>query len=86
MQIIFLFSAFSSNQDEGPIVYECYGVSNHSGNLGGGHYTASCRHPYKEDAWHFYNDRCVSGITTDRVVSPEAYLLFFQRKLDLELE
>lgn len=61
-------------------VYECYGVSNHSGTLHGGHYTATCRHPYDHNNWHVYNDRCVSGTNADHVVSAEAYLLFFHKK------
>ena len=28
------------------ILYECYAISNHSGTLNGGHYTAYCRHPF----------------------------------------
>ena len=27
------------------VLYDCYAISNHSGTLGGGHYTAYCRHP-----------------------------------------
>ena len=28
------------------ILYDCYAISNHSGTLNGGHYTAYCRHPF----------------------------------------
>ena len=73
------FSSFSSDSSVEPATYQCYGISNHSGTLHGGHYVASCRHPYNPDAWHHYNDRSVSGMTSDRVITPEAYLLFFQR-------
>ena len=71
-------SSFSSDSSASA-TYECYGVSNHSGTLHGGHYVAACRHPYNADAWHMYNDRSVSGQTLDRVITAEAYLLFFQR-------
>ena len=84
----FPFSTFSSS-GEGELskaVYDCFGVSNHSGNLHGGHYTATCRHPYNESSWHVYNDRCVSGTTSDAVVTPEAYLLFFYRKDTVSLD
>merc|ERR1712038_2116689 len=63
-----LFSSRSIKSTE-KAVYECYGVSNHSGTLHGGHYTACCRNPFKEDTWNFYNDRCVSGLTSDRVIT-----------------
>ena len=72
-----------------PVLYDCYAISNHSGTLHGGHYTAYCRHPFRggtedeaatEEAWHLYNDRAVSGTSPDRVVTGEAYLMFFERK------
>jgi ubiquitin C-terminal hydrolase len=67
------------SQTQSSILYDCYGISNHSGGLSGGHYTAYCRHPNKSNNWHLYNDRCVSGANPDHVVSAEAYLLFFER-------
>lgn len=67
--------------DSSRVIYDCYGISNHSGTLHGGHYTAYCRHPYKEvDNWHLYNDRCVSGTSPDHVITAEAYLIFFQKR------
>ena len=30
------------------VLYDCYAVSNHSGTLSGGHYTAYCRHPFNQ--------------------------------------
>ena len=65
------------------VLYDCYAISNHSGTMHGGHYTAYCRHPFGEDeseAWHLYNDRAVSSTSPDRVVTAEAYLMFFERK------
>ena len=74
------------------ILYDCYAVSNHSGSLTGGHYTAYCRHPFYEftgnenedldnwnNSWHLYNDRCVSKCNAESVISADAYLLFFER-------
>lgn len=64
--------------------YDLYGVSNHSGTLHGGHYTATCRHPAAKDSaaagWSVYNDRATSGTSPTSVISYEAYLLFFERK------
>ena len=71
------------------VLYDCYAISNHSGTMHGGHYTAYCRHPaFREEqdegecpeAWHLYNDRAVSSTSPDRVVTAEAYLMFFERK------
>ena len=36
----------TSSDTNNDILYECYAVSNHSGTLSGGHYTAYCRHPF----------------------------------------
>ena len=57
-------------------------MSNHSGTLYGGHYTACCRHPYKKDTWHLYNDRAVNGASKTNVISYEAYLLFLEKRQD----
>ncbi|XP_013176656.1 PREDICTED: ubiquitin carboxyl-terminal hydrolase 2-like [Papilio xuthus] len=58
-------------------VYNLYAVSNHSGTTYSGHYTAYCKHPYTGD-WHEYNDSRVTPISPRNVVSPEAYVLFYE--------
>ncbi|VDD82832.1 unnamed protein product [Mesocestoides corti] len=58
--------------------YRLYGVSNHSGSVFGGHYTACCLHP-KLNSWFEYNDTRVRPIQTREAVSSEAYVLFYQR-------
>ncbi|KAL5110354.1 Ubiquitin carboxyl-terminal hydrolase 2 [Taenia crassiceps] len=58
--------------------YRLYAVSNHSGSVFGGHYTASCLHP-KLGAWFEFNDTRVRPIRETEAVSPEAYVLFYQR-------
>ncbi|XP_013420929.1 ubiquitin carboxyl-terminal hydrolase 2 [Lingula anatina] len=58
-------------------VYNLYGVSNHSGTVFSGHYTAYCKHPYNKD-WYHYNDSRVSPISSNRVTSSEAYVLFYE--------
>lgn len=60
-----------------PCSYRLYGVINHSGTAYSGHYTAFCRHPYS-NTWHEYNDSRVTNISPQRIVSPEAYLLFYE--------
>ena len=72
-------SSYSSNPSS-PMSYDLFGISNHSGTLHGGHYTAYCRHPKQKEKWHLYNDRAVSGASKSGVISYEAYLLFFEQK------
>jgi len=59
--------------------YQLYGVINHSGSAYSGHYNAFCRHPIS-GVWHEYNDSRVSNINAQRVVSSDAYLLFYESK------
>lgn len=59
------------------VMYNLYAVSNHSGSTYSGHYTASCLHP-KTGEWHECNDTKVSEMSASRVVSPEAYVLFYE--------
>jgi len=59
--------------------YELYAVSNHYGNLGGGHYTAYCKNR-KDKKWYLYDDRSVTEVREDQVKSAAAYVLFYRRK------
>ncbi len=62
------------------LLYDLYAVSNHSGTLSFGHYTAMAKDAVG-GKWHDYNDSHVSEvIDTDEVVSPEAYVLYYRRK------
>jgi len=57
--------------------YNCYAISNHSGTLYSGHYTAYAKHS-QSGQWHSYNDSRVSKCSSSNVISNEAYLLFFE--------
>ncbi|XP_037573013.1 ubiquitin carboxyl-terminal hydrolase 2 isoform X2 [Dermacentor silvarum] len=59
------------------VMYNLYAVSNHSGSTYSGHYTATCLHP-KSGEWHECNDTKVSEVSASRVVSSEAYVLFYE--------
>lgn len=53
---------------------------NHSGGLGGGHYTAYGRN-FMNERWYDFNDSSVSPLSdVRRVVSPQAYVLFYRRR------
>jgi len=57
--------------------YELYAVSNHMGDTGGGHYTASCKN--SDDSWRYCNDMRVSNVSSNEVQSSDAYVLFYQK-------
>ena len=73
----------------GGVVYDLFAVSNHSGTLGGGHYTACAVGP--SGVWRSYNDRYVSVVggeagnqTVDvlkkALHTRSAYVLMYQRR------
>jgi ubiquitin C-terminal hydrolase len=64
---------------EAPPVYDLYAVSQHSGGLGGGHYTALCKNPI-DGNWYNFNDSFVSETTAQSAVNEMAYVLFYRRK------
>lgn len=69
---------FSSSLGSVP-TYNLFGVSNHSGSIYTGHYTAQCKHPYTQQ-WHEFNDTSVHMISdTSKIISSEAYLLFYEQ-------
>ena len=58
--------------------YDLYAVSNHGGGLGGGHYWAYCKN--NDNNWYKFNDAIVSTLKTERVVSKDAYCLFYKKQ------
>mmetsp|Transcript_18398 Transcript_18398/g.33091 ORF Transcript_18398/g.33091 Transcript_18398/m.33091 type:complete len:952 (-) Transcript_18398:22-2877(-) len=64
-----------------PAVYDLFAVSNHSGGIGGGHYTAYCKNP-ESNCWHYFNDSSVSAGKPDGsgVMSSSAYVLLYKLK------
>lgn len=58
-------------------IYQLYGVCNHMGGSGGGHYTAHVRNANGE--WYEYNDTRVTKIQEDKIISGNSYCLFFRR-------
>ena len=68
---------------ESNLIYDCFGVSNHMGGTGGGHYTAYCKSPIT-DQWLSFNDSSVRRVDAanpeDVVISSSAYSLFYRRR------
>ncbi|ORY52240.1 ubiquitin carboxyl-terminal hydrolase 2-like protein [Neocallimastix californiae] len=61
------------------IEYDLYGISNHIGGLGGGHYVAHCK-SFKDNQWYLKNDERVSLTTADSGKNSTAYVLFYRRR------
>ncbi|CED82890.1 Ubiquitin C-terminal hydrolase [Phaffia rhodozyma] len=64
---------------EEPLLYDLYGVDQHYGGLGGGHYTAVAKN-VEDGTWYSFDDSRVSSITESSVVTPAAYVLFYRRR------
>ncbi len=65
---------------EGGWVYDCFAVVNHSGDLGGGHYTAYAKHNVT-GKWNLYDDGRVSPVTNESsITGSAAYILFYVRR------
>jgi len=62
----------------GNAIYDLYAVSNHYGSMGFGHYTAFVK---KESGqWVLCDDSKCSPVEPDEVVTPGAYVLFYQQR------
>jgi len=72
-------SSFVLGKTEKPPIYDLFAVSNHSGGLGGGHYTAYAKNKH-DNHWYLFNDSSVSLAGSDPIVSSAAYVLFYTRR------
>ena len=66
----------NKNEDE---IYDLFAVANHVGGLHGGHYFAYCKN-YIDKEWYEFNDSHVRKIEKKKVVSDNAYVLFYNRR------
>ena len=61
-------------------VYDLYGITNHSGNSLGGHYTSFVR-VSKSNKWSHFNDTEVKEVTDlTNLVTPKAYCFFYRKR------
>lgn len=61
-------------------IYNLFAVSNHFGNLGGGHYTAYSKNII-DNKWYNLDDSCVSVLpNANKTRTNSAYVLFYQRQ------
>ncbi|KAJ7066422.1 ubiquitin carboxyl-terminal hydrolase 4 [Mycena amicta] len=59
-----------------PYRYNLYGVTNHTGNLSSGHYTAFIA---DRDGWKSCDDSSIRPVDEKQVVNQRAYVLFYKR-------
>ena len=67
-----------------PAIYDLFGVVNHYGRMGFGHYLATCRRFSEsniEDDWFSFDDSIVQEIPGTSIVSSSAYVLFYRRRI-----
>jgi len=65
-------------------LYDLFGVVNHYGRMGFGHYTAACRRyteSYLERDWFCFDDSLVQETPQTSIVSSSAYVLFYRRRI-----
>jgi len=59
--------------------YDLFGVVEHSGSLGAGHYVATVKNTI-DSKWYLYDDKIVVPVEESRIVSSNAYMLFYIRQ------
>jgi ubiquitin carboxyl-terminal hydrolase 4/11/15 len=77
-------SSFMVRKPNSPMLYDLFAVSNHMGGMGGGHYTAYAKN-YIDNNWYCFNDSSVSPTTANAIKTDSAYLLFYQRRKNLNV-
>lgn len=70
--------SLSDPLNHGQYLYHLYAVTNHYGNLDGGHYTAMVKNSFT-NSWNLFDDRRVVFCSERDVVSSAAYILFYIR-------
>lgn len=73
------FSQHMSSPQRSPPIYDLCSVAHHSGSVGFGHYTASCRDP-RDGTWRVFDDERVEPLSEEDVVGRTAYVLFLARR------
>ncbi|GLE01392.1 hypothetical protein PINS_up010222 [Pythium insidiosum] len=61
------------------LMYDLFAVSEHSGGLGGGHYTAVAKNP-ECGRWFSFNDSFTKAASAEEAITSRAYVLFYVRR------
>lgn len=81
-----------TSDEDGPPIYDLYGVVNHEGGIFGGHYTsfARCLDPLdtrrSEFEWRLFDDSRVSFVSESSIVSEAAYVLFYRHRKPFQVQ
>ena len=72
-------SKYMKPKPEESHLYDLYGVLCHEGSIGKGHYYSFVKN---KQGWLWFNDQVVTEVREDFevLVSPQAYILFYQRR------
>lgn len=71
------FVLSKKQKEQGPLIYDCFAVSNHFGGVGGGHYTAFGKNCFNGQ-WYDFDDSHASPVSESKVVTSAAYSLFYR--------
>lgn len=66
----------NKSEDKDRAYYKLLGVVNHSGGLGGGHYTSYIR---KNEQWYYISDSYYKESSLKSALSADAYLVFYEK-------
>ena len=70
-------------QKNNPLIYNLYGICEHHGGMGGGHYTSKTI-VKGTGKWFSFNDSFVKETTTNSAHNENAYVLFYiKKKIDI---
>jgi hypothetical protein len=61
--------------------YQLTGMIQHLGGVNGGHYISYCKN-FKTNKWYEFDDSRVTGMSLNQILEKEAYILFYQKKID----
>ena len=61
------------------MLYDLFGIVNHYGSMGGGHYIAHVKNDITQE-WIRYDDSKVTVIPESQVRSNSAYVLFYRKR------
>lgn len=79
------FVLMPEQRNSSNLIYDCFGISNHFGGVGGGHYTAYAKNPISGQ-WHDFDDSSVRQVSQgrgyDNMISSSAYNLFYRLRSD----
>lgn len=71
-------SKYINGYNKGHFKYDLYAVCNHMGSTSGGHYTAHVK--VNNQNWFVFNDTTIQRIKDDKVITQNAYCLFYRKK------